>query len=486
MRRAFALSTICTAVAAITPAASGADPHVWKTTATPQTTLKIAGRGFRVSALSTDGRVAVVADARAVYLFRASSERSWGSVSKPTARLRVPRTRLENLTAVAVSSDGRTVLVAVGAVGRNQAAVYVFHAASLNAWKPLSVAAAKLTSRAGSTGFGAGVALSSDGTTALVGTLGGADIFQVAAADSWRDSSTPTATLIADPIGEEVGGLSTSVGLSADGTTALVGVTSNHTFVGAADIFRVAGMNTWVSSATPDAVLTDGYAGEFGDGFGAAVALSPDGTTALVGAPDLAHGSAGAAYLFQVRTPHAWASSASPATAFERDGDGRSGDVPGWSVALSDEGTALVGEPSLLGGPGSADVFHVAGQHGWRFGRVTQATLTNAASPPRDLLGGAVALSSDGTTALVSSVRGAFMYTQSGSVSSDYCYVPYVVGDVLRTAKTALESTRCKLGKVSWTSASSARSGRVISQRPEPGKRLAKRARVDLRIGKRG
>ena len=117
---------------------------------------------------------------------------------------------------------------------------------------------------------------------------------------------------------------------------------------------------------------------------------------------------------------------------------------------------------------------------------MTKATLTNAASPPRDLLGGAVALSSDGTTALVSSVRGAFIYTQFGSRSPSYCYVPYVVGEVLPTARRAIESTRCKVGKVRWATASSARRGRVISQRPKPGTRLTKRARVDVRIGKRG
>ena len=403
----------------------------------------------------------------------------------------MPRSELANLAAVAVSSDGTTVLVAVGAVGRNQAAVYVFHVASTRAWTSPWTRTAKLTNLAEPAGFASGVALSSDGTTALVGALGGADLFHVATADSWQDSKAPTATLVADALGAEVGGFSTAVAFSADGTTALIGVTSDYTFVGAAYIFRAAAANAWVSSTAPEAVLTDGFVGQFGDGFGGAVALSPDGMSALVGAPNLAHGPAGSAYLFQVRTPGAWTSSAYPDTAFERPSTpyrgGKSGDVPGWSLALSEEGTALVGEPSVLGGHGAADVSHIAGQdRSWRFSQVSEAKLTNAASPPRDLFGAAVGLSSDGTTALVSSVRATFIYMRSGLRGSSYCYVPYVAGEVLREAKRAIESTRCRVGKVTRLSALPARSDRVISQRPRPGKRLAKRARVDLRVGTGG
>ena len=236
-----------------------ANDRTWAATAIPQATLKIAGKGACVSALSSDGRVAVVADPRGVYLFRATSERSWDSIQKPTARLRVPHSAVVNLTAVATSWDGTTVLVAAGAVGRDPAAVYVFHVSSPRAWKSPIAPKAKLTSAADPSGFGSGVALSSDGTTALVGEPGGADVFHVAAADSWRDSSKPTATLMADAAGAVQGGISTVVALSADGTTALIGAMSLDTFVGAAYVFRAAA-DAWVSSATPDAVLTDGAA----------------------------------------------------------------------------------------------------------------------------------------------------------------------------------------------------------------------------------
>jgi hypothetical protein len=333
---------------------------------------------------------------------------------------------------------------------------------------------------ADSAGFGSGVALSANGRTALIGEPGEAAVFQVARADSWRNSSAPTATLAADAAGSDVGGLSTAVALSADGRTALIGTTSGNTLTGAAYVFRTSASGAWESTSTPAAVLTDGDIAPFGDGFGGAVALSPDGLTALVGAPDMAFGPSGAAYLFQVSKPDAWATIAEPDAILERG----SGDVPGWSVALSAAGTALVGEPSIFGRHGAADLFRVAGPgRSWRSSSVFQRKLTNAASPPRDLFGAVVSLSADGTTALVSSVRASFVFTRAGARGSGSCYVPYVAGEALRSAKRAIESTGCRVGKVSRVG-SRARSGCVISQSPEPGQRLAKRARVDLKVSR--
>lgn len=187
--------------------------------------------------------------------------------------------------------------------------------------------------------------------------------------------------------------------------------------------------DAWLSSSTPNAVLTAGLAGQLGGDFGEAVALSPDGLTALVGTPDLALGPAGDAYVFQVRSADSWTTTADPDASLEHASSsygsgpsgGESGQVPGWSVALSEDGTALVGEPAVYRPHGAADISHVAGPgRRWRSGMVSQSTLTNAASPPHDLFGAAVALSSDGTTALVSSARGSFVFTREGPQTSSY------------------------------------------------------------------
>src|SRR6266516_3944388 len=179
-RRVFAIGAICvvgTAFAPAEPSAGRLGYRAWAATAIPQATLEIPGKGPRVTALSSDGGVAVVGDPRGVYLFRAPSEGSWDSSSKPAARLRLPSSALVNLAGVATSSDGTTVLVAAGAVGHNPAAVYVFHVSSPGAWRSRVTPTARLTNAADPTGFGSGVALSSDGRTAVVGDLGGADVF---------------------------------------------------------------------------------------------------------------------------------------------------------------------------------------------------------------------------------------------------------------------------------------------------------------------
>jgi len=135
------------------------------------------------------------------------------------------------------------------------------------------------------------------------------------------------------------------------------------------------------------------------DRFGAAVDLSADGTTALVGAftHDGPRGrQSGSAYVF-VREGDSWAQQAK---LFAEDGG--TGDYFGNSVALSGDGqTALLGasDDENPHGPlcGSAYVFARAGET-WS----QRAKLVAADGGPEDRFGTAVALSGDGETALVS------------------------------------------------------------------------------------
>ena len=77
-----------------------------------------------------------------------------------------------------------------------------------------------------------------------------------------------------------------SVALSSDGKRALIGGPEDNGGVGAAWVFKRKG-STW----TQEAKLAGG--GEIGEGaFGRSVALSSDGNTALIGAPDPLPGAA--------------------------------------------------------------------------------------------------------------------------------------------------------------------------------------------------
>src|SRR5262249_57630913 len=106
-------------------------------------------------------------------------------------------------------------------------------------------------------------------------------------------------------------GMGFSVGMAADGTTALVSAVGAGNLNGAAYIYHVASAGSWVSSATPTATLS----GKGTEGLGFHVALSADGTTAFAAAPyrlDLDTFTAGAVLVFHVSDESAWASTSTP------------------------------------------------------------------------------------------------------------------------------------------------------------------------------
>ena len=64
------------------------------------------------------------------------------------------------------------------------------------------------------------------------------------------------------------------------------------------------------------------------------------------------------------------------------------------------------------------------------------------------------------------------------------CLVPKVVGKTLAKAKAAIKSRHCRTGKVTRVYSTSVKQGRVVSQRPKAGRRLANRARVSLVVSR--
>ena len=266
-------------------------------------------------------------------------------------------------------------------------------------------------------GFGYSVAISDDGSTAAVGTyytefgstfpIGpGAVYVFINDAGTWvLQQKLPTPSM---PESDVFG---FSVALSADGSTALVGAQGDfgppETEVpGAAYIFtRSEGV--W----SQQAMLTASDR-QVGDHFGVSVALSDSGDTALIGAyvDDVgANTNQGSAYVYQ-RSGSVWTEQAHLISS-----DGATEDYFGRAVALSSDGnTALIGADfKTINGntrQGAAYIFTRAGA-AWS----QQTRLTDANGGSYSWFGIAVALSADGRTALVGADgTGAIVFTSSG------------------------------------------------------------------------
>lgn len=243
--------------------------------------------------------------------------------------------------------------------------------------------------------FGASVALSGDGSTALIGAFNavesgvnaGKAYIYTRSNGTW--SANPTATFI-DPALQTLDKFGSYVTLSTDGSAALVG--------DAVMTVYVYGKVNGVWATAPSAVLNDpdsNDGGIFGDCFGCALALSADGNTALVGASGVNENGnigVGKAYIF-IRSNGIWSSI--PVATFSDPGAVNLDDF-GNSVALSADGkTALIGTGHLLGA-GRAFVF-TQNNGIWN----TTPVATFDISGKNDLLGSSVALSAAGEVALV-------------------------------------------------------------------------------------
>ena len=64
------------------------------------------------------------------------------------------------------------------------------------------------------------------------------------------------------------------------------------------------------------------------------------------------------------------------------------------------------------------------------------------------------------------------------------CVVPNVRGKTLRAARAAIVRGKCRMGRVQRRFSSRVKAGRVISQRPRAGARLAANARVHVVVSK--
>jgi phosphodiesterase/alkaline phosphatase D-like protein len=239
------------------------------------------------------------------------------------------------------------------------------------------------------TGLGPGcgyhlAALSGDGSTALLGNLctnkrtGAAWVF-VRSGASWTQQAQliPTDRVGAAEFGEDVA-------LSHDGSTALVGGENDNAGHGAAWVFTRSG-STWGQQGPK-------LAGGTGEHCGVSVGLSSDGNTALMAC----HGSPGGVYFFS-RSGSSWTQQG-PRVAV----------APGIAAAISGDGNT-----ALVTGTGATPLVRSGS---------TWAQQGSSLSVPASGRGGA-ALSADGNTGLAGGtaiVRSGSTWTKQQQLSSSH------------------------------------------------------------------
>jgi beta-lactam-binding protein with PASTA domain len=64
------------------------------------------------------------------------------------------------------------------------------------------------------------------------------------------------------------------------------------------------------------------------------------------------------------------------------------------------------------------------------------------------------------------------------------CKVPKVVGLTLKKARARIVRAHCRVGKITKKFSTRKKKGKVLAQKPKPGRLLAAGARVNLIVGK--
>jgi hypothetical protein len=371
-----------------------------------------ANQGMSV-ALSADGNTAIVggpgpnnadrdraplaAPAGAAWIFTRSGSAWVQQGSKLVGTTSAPGGGLWSQgTSVALSADGNTAVVGGPSDDGTTGATWVF-IRSGGAWRQqgdkLVGTRGQRASDAGvPLGQGMSVALSADGDTAIVGgwRAEGAWVF-TRRGGIWSQQSNQLVG--SGAVGNARQG--TSVALSADGNTAIMGGWSDHDRTGAAWVFVRSGGGIW--SQQGKKLVGSGAVG--GARQGTSVALSADGNTALIGGPSdnagdrsvpFGLGPAGAAWVF-TRNGGVWTQEGEKLVSTGAMASARQGT----SVALSADGNvAIVGGLASDGGVGAALVFTRSGGIWTQNEKLVSTDAVGTSSP-------SIALAADGRVVLV-------------------------------------------------------------------------------------
>jgi hypothetical protein len=317
---------------------------------------------------------------------------------------------------VAISADGNTVIVG-GPYDQNEVGAAWVFTRSGGVW---SQQGSKLvgTGAVGSAQQGSSVAISADGNTAIVGgyvdnSLAGAAWVYTRSGGVWSQQGSKLVGTGA------VGGAQqgSSVAISADGNTVIVGGFADNLGIGAAWVFTRSG-EVWSQQGSK--LVGTGAVGSPAQGFSAAI--SADGNTAIVGG-DGDNLGIGAAWVF-TRSGGVWSQQGGKLVgtgAFDPNNHINQGSA----VAVSADGnTAIVGGAHDNGYVGAVWVYARSGgawlQQG---GKLVGTGAVGAAHQ-----GNSAAISADGGTAVVggprdnSDVGAAWVFVASG------CAAPSVSG----------------------------------------------------------
>jgi hypothetical protein len=291
-------------------------------------------------------------------------------------------------TSIAISFDGNTA-VAGGPQDRAQtggAWIFTRNGKTWSEQGPRLVGSEAV----GDAGQGSSVAISADGNTAIIGgprdrfagTFGGAAWVFTRTAGVWSQQGPKLIGL--DAVGAAQQGF--AVALSADGNTAIVGGPGDNGANGASWIFTRSG-GAWTQQGSK----LVGLGASSPSAQGSAVALSGDGNTAIVGGPSSSDG--GAAWIF-TRTDGVWTQQGPKFIGF-----GVGGFSPGYGVAVAlshDGNTAMVGGPSEISDQGAARIYVRT------LGEWTQqgSRLVGSGGSTEARQGTSVSLSADGNTAV--------------------------------------------------------------------------------------
>lgn len=302
---------------------------------------------------------------------------------------------------VAISADGNTVIQGDPAFNNNQGAAWVFVRNGVT-WSEQGMLTGTNASAVASQGTS--VSLSADGNTAVVGGNGydsqGAVWVYTRSNGVWTQQGTKL-------VGTGVVGAFTrqgsSAAISADGNTIIEGGPGDNNSLGAAWIFSRSG-GTWTQQGAK--LVGTGIGGTYtapgvsisnSPNQGASVAISADGNTVLVGGPDdnsTSSPEAGAVWVY-TRSGATWTQQGA-----KLSGTGAVGSaMQGWSVSLSADGnTAIIGGSGEDNNElGAAWIFTRSGATWTQKG--TKLVGTGSSSDAGQ--GSAVAISANGNTAIM-------------------------------------------------------------------------------------